>query len=242
MKIVLISTVYFLITFTLNANDMIDSLKAALVQKDASRIITLIESNPGILDAKDENGSSGFVLIAYSGLKPVFERAIVLKQSFSFHEAIVSGNESVVQEYLNNTGNSLINSYSSDGFTPISLAAFFDQTKIAILLFENGADPDLQATNPSKVNALHSAVTKENFELCKILINAGANVNAEQMQNVTPLHSAAHRGNLNIVQLLVENGAEIDKKMENGDTAPIIAERDGHQDVARYLAKKQKMR
>ncbi|MFC3972618.1 ankyrin repeat domain-containing protein [Maribacter confluentis] len=51
------------------------------------------------------------------------------------------------------------------------------------------------AKNPSKVNALHSAIAKENHELCKLLIEYGVDVNTVQMQNVTALHSAVHRGN-----------------------------------------------
>jgi len=213
---------------------MIDSLKSELSKKDITNVIALIASNPEVLEATDENGSSGFMLIAYSGLEPILHKAIELKQSYSFHEAIVAGKEIIILEYINEDG-SLTNSYSRDGFTPLSLAAFFDKTEIAILLLEKGANPNLQATNPSKVNALHSAVAKENLELCEKLIDFGVNVNAAQMQNVTALHSAAHRGNLKIVQLLVENGAKTERTMDNGDTAFTIAKRDGHQDVFEYL-------
>ncbi len=213
---------------------MIDSLKSELSKKDSAHLIALLASHPEVLEETDENGSSGFMLIAYSGLESVFNKAIDLKQSFSFHEAIVAGKESTFQELLK-ANNSLANSHSKDGFTPLSLAAFFDQTSIAIMLLENGADPNLQATNPSKVNALHSAVAKENYELCEKLIAFGVDVNATQMSNVTALHSATHRGNLEIVQLLVEHGAEIEIKMENGDTAVSIAERDNHQEVLKFL-------
>lgn len=103
----------------------------------------------------------------------------------------------------------MINTHSDDGFSLLSLAAFFDQTEIAKSLIEFGADPNLSAKNPSRVNALHSAVAKENYELCMLLIEKGANVNAVQMQNVTALHSAVHRGNLDLVKLLVENEASI---------------------------------
>lgn len=55
------------------------------------------------------------------------------------------------------------------------------------------------------------------------------------MQNVIALHSAAHRGNLKLVMLLVTHGAEINVKMDNGDTAISIAERDGYKEVKAYL-------
>ena len=230
------NTLMFLliISTSLKANDMIDSLKAYTKNMEADKIVSMIIENPQVLDEQDENGSSGLLIIAYSGIESAFNKAKELKKSFTYHEAIVCGKIDLVKDFLKQD-NGYVNRYSGDGFTPLSLAAFFDQTKIAKLLLKNGADPDLHATNPSKVNALHSAVAKENYELCKLLIDFGADVNAVQMQNVTPLHSAAHRGNLKLVKLLIMNGANIHLKMDNGDTALSIAERDGHEEVKQYL-------
>lgn len=224
---------------TIKANDMIDSLKAYIKNKEVEKIINMISEHPKVLDEKDDHGSSGLLIIAYSGIEEAFGKAKELKKLFSFHEAIVCGKMNSVEDSIKQD-KMYVNLYSNDGFTPLSLAAFFDQTEIAKLLLQNGADANLHATNPSKVNALHSAVAKENFELCKLLIEYGVNVNARQIQNVTALHSAAHRANLKLVQLLVENGAEINLKMDNGDTAIIIAEREGHNDVKVYLEGKLK--
>lgn len=127
------------------------------------------------------------------------------------------------------------NSHSEDECTPLSLAAFLDHIVIAELLLKYGGDPNLQATNPSRVNAPHAAVAKANYELCQLLIERGADVNVSQMKNVTALHAAVHRGNLRLVQLLVDRGARTDLKMENVDTALSIAKRDGHEKVVEYL-------
>lgn len=218
---------------------MIDSLKAYIKNKESDKIIACINKNPEILDQIDANGSTGLLIIAYSGLDNAFTVAKKLKKKFDFHEAIVCGKFDFVKQNILQNQN-LINTYSVDGFTPLSLAAFFNETEIAKLLLENGANPNLQATNPSKVNALHSAVAKENYDLCLLLIKYGINVNATQIQSVTALHSAAHRGNLKIVKLLVENGAEINLKMNNGDTAISIAEKDKHKEVFDYLVEKSK--
>ena len=231
-----IGTFIFSLVFstTLKANDMIDSLQVFIKNKEADKIVALITEHPDVLDEKNENGSSGLLIIAYSGIEEAFSKAKELKKSFTFHEAIACGKADFVRDAVRRD-RSHANQYSHDGFTPLSLAAFFDQTEIAKLLLEYGADPGLHATNPSKVNALHSAVAKENYELCKLFIDYGVNVNAAQMQNVTALHAAAHRGNLKLVQLLVENGADVNLPMDNGDTAIAIAERDGHNEVKAYL-------
>ncbi len=214
---------------------MIDSLQTLIQAKDSTEIVKFIEENTTVLEMRDKNGSSGFMLLAYSGITSAFEKAIKLKSTFSFHEAIVAGKISILKGYSDSQIRSLANTHSDDGFTPLSLAAFFDQSAIASLLLEKDADPNLHATNPSKVNALHSAVAKENYELCEKLIDAGADVNAVQTQNVTALHSAVHRGNLEMVKMLVRNGADIRSKMENGDDAFTIAKRDKHLDVLQYL-------
>lgn len=214
---------------------MINSLKTYIENKETDKVISLISNNPSILDIKDENGSSGMFIIAYSGIETIFNKAKNLKTSFSFHEAIICEKIERVKERLIQTDKNIVNEYSNDGFTPLSLAIFFNQTEIAKLLLENGANPDLCAKNPSKVNALHTAVAKENYTLCKLLLDYGVNVNAVQMQNVTPLHSAVHRGNLKIVKLLVENDAKYNPKMDNGDPPKNIAKKEGHKKIEDYL-------
>lgn len=218
---------------------MIELLKTHIQNKEVDKVISLIKENPGILSLKDDNKTTGLMIIAYSGLDKAFEQAIKLKKTFSFHEAIVCGQIEIVKDYLDKPDLNLTNTHSDDGFTPLSLAGFFNQTEIAKLLIEIGADPNISATNASKVNSLHSAIANENYELCEILIKKGVDVNAVQMQNVTALHSAVHRGNLDLTKLLIENGASTSLKMDNGDTALIIAEREGHKSIEKYLLDRQ---
>jgi ankyrin repeat protein len=212
---------------------MLAEFKTLIQNRDEDKLSALISSDPGVLDQIDQNGTSGLLLIAYAGLQAVFKKAKELKTAFTFHEAIVCGKILEVQNDLEDP--SLANARSNDGFTPLSLAAFFNQTEIAKLLLTYGADPNLQATNPAKVNALHSAVARQNIELCKLFISHGANVNAGQTQNITPLHSAAHLGNLELVKLLVDNGADIGSKTDDGKTALDFAVADGHNEVILYL-------
>ena len=214
---------------------MIDSLKTLIKDKDVEKAIAFIEKYPEVLSLTDDNGSSGLMLIAYSGLDKLFDKAVGLKKEFSFHEAIVCGKINIVEDWINTKDDKVVNTYSNDGFTPLSLATFFNQTEIAKLLVIKGADPNLSAKNPSKVNALHAAVAKENIELCKLFIEKGVDVNAIQMDGVTALHSAVHRNNLSMTKLLVNKGADVSLKMKNGDTALLIAQREGHKHIETYL-------
>lgn len=213
---------------------MLTSLKNYLKQQETDKIIQLISDMPQLLDKKDENNTTAFAIIAYSGNAEAFEVAKTLKNSLNFHETILCGDLAKVADHINKD-NDLVNTFSEDGFSPIALATFFDHTEIAKLLLASGGDPGLSATNLSKVNALHSAVAKQNIALCQLYIDHGVNVNATQTQNITPLHSAAHLGNLAIVKLLVENGANIHAKTDNGDDAISFAQKDNHYEVQQYL-------
>lgn len=212
----------------------LNTLKALCKNRAGQQIVNLISGHPEVLNQHDETGSTGFLIIAYSFLPEAFARAKELKKDLTFHEAVVAGNSQKVQQEIA-ADKHLANAFSPDGFSPLSLAAFFGQTEIARYLLAQGADPNLAAKNASGVNALHSAVAREDYDLCVLFIEAGADVNAVQMQNVSALHSATHRGNLPLVKLLIENGAVIDHAMDNGDTAVSIAQREGQTDVERYL-------
>ncbi len=213
---------------------MDSKLKRYIANKEEEHVISVIRENPHMLDDVDESGVSVYFLLAYAGLNTAFAAAVELKKQLSFHEAVVAGKAGIVKEHLQRDS-SLVDSYSTDGFTPLSLAAFFNQTETALLLLAAGADPGRKAINKSEVNALHSAVARENITLCEAFLKRGVDVNVPQMKGVTALHSAVHRGNLEMVKLLIQYGADLEVKMENGETALDIAEREGHKGIAAVL-------
>ncbi len=235
MKSIFLFLFCILTNATLKNDPMIALLKQHLQDKNEAEIILLIQKKPNILELKDDSGTTGLLLIAYSGLEDVFEKAIALKKSFSFHEAIVCGKIEIVEDLLKQESSNLSNSYSNDGFSALALASFFNRTSIAKLLVSKGANPNLAATNPSKVNALHAAIAKENYELCKLFLEVGVKVDTAQTQGVTALHSAVHRGNLALVKLLIEYGASITVQMTNEDTPLLIAKREDHKTIEAYL-------
>jgi ankyrin repeat protein len=69
----------------------------------------------------------------------------------------------------------------------------------------------------------------------RLLIHAGANVNATTFEGVTPLMYAAQNGFTGMVRLLKENGADVNLKPLTGYTALISAVRAGYIGTAEYL-------
>lgn len=70
-----------------------------------------------------------------------------------------------------------------------------------------GVNPD--STNEDGLTALHQCCIDNNAEMLQLLLEYGANVNAEDSEKWTPLHAAATCGHLRLVQCLVARGAHL---------------------------------
>jgi ankyrin repeat protein len=84
------------------------------------------------------------------------------------------------------------------------------RTEVVRLLLENGADADVKSTdNESKgTTALMSAAYNGYAEIVMLLIDKGAELNAENMYGYTALKSASSKGHTVIVELLKKAGAK----------------------------------
>ena len=85
---------------------------------------------------------------------------------------------------------------------------------------------------------LHLAATRGSLEITKLLLEAGADVNAEGaavQRKGHPLHSAAALNRVAVGALLMERGAEVDARNSVGETALIVASRSGHPEMVELL-------
>ena len=91
------------------------------------------------------------------------------------------------------------------------------QQEILKLLIEKGAEVNIRDKIVGKT-PLHKAARYGRVDLCQILVDNGADVNARTTAGTTPLHWAAEEGYYKVVQFLLENGANVNSKNVNGDT------------------------
>jgi len=84
---------------------------------------------------------------------------------------------------------------------------------------------------------LHQAVLRGNLAEVRRLINAGANINARNIERLTPLMLAAHRGHVNIIRYLLTRGANARARQNenNPRTALIYAVERGNVNSVRAL-------
>lgn len=121
----------------------------------------------------------------------------------------------------------LVNSHSHDGWTPLALAAHFGSRESAKLLLAAGADHGIRSQNPTGNTPLHAAVAGKRHEIVELLVEAGADVNAQDADGWTPLNLAAHEGVADTVSYLLANSADPSIPAANGQTPLQTAEREG---------------
>ncbi|GFS01784.1 protein phosphatase 1 regulatory subunit 12A [Elysia marginata] len=74
--------------------------------------------------------------------------------------------------------------------------------------------------------ALHVAAAKGYMKVMSLLLEAGVDVNAEDLDGWTPLHAAAHWGQEDACKLLAEHNCDMLYKNKAGHTALDLAEKD----------------
>jgi ankyrin repeat protein len=79
------------------------------------------------------------------------------------------------------------------------------------------------------------AVEFGQFEITKLLVDRGINVNASTYEGVTPLMFAAQNGDTEIMRYLIGQGADVNARPDNDVTALISAARTGYYDAAALL-------
>lgn len=90
------------------------------------------------------------------------------------------------------------------------------------ILLAAGADPSAIDTQHGQT-ALHMAAMANDFELVKIILDAGVDVNTRNMHNTIPLHVALARGSKSCVGLLLSAGANCNLQDDEGANAFHIA-------------------
>jgi uncharacterized protein len=129
-------------------------------------------------------------------------------------EAAAFGRTKRLRELLDDDP-ALANAFGDDGFQPLGLACFFGHADAARLLLDRGANPNTLARNEHiQTSALHAAAASESkdpdtrYQLCKLLLEHGADPNLRQGGGGRPIDTARMTGHEQLERLLREHGAE----------------------------------
>ena len=176
---------------------LIDAIRAG----DAATVDALLAKNPRLADATDANQQSAVMVATYAhqfAIAQALHKAGAELDNFS--AAAIGYLPEVVEFYDWNPAT--IDWFAKDGFTPLQLACYFGQAEVALWLIEKGADIHAVSKNGAALQAIHAAVAGRNAAIVRALIDAGADLNAEQAGGFTPLMAAEENGDGEIVAML----------------------------------------
>lgn len=110
--------------------------------------------------------------------------------------------------------------------------------KIAELLIKYGANIEGYVGEEDNYTPLIIAMSKRNFEMAKLLINNGANINAIHCDDgESPLIKASKNNNLSLVRLLLSKKANPHIRNKNKKTALDIAKENNYYEIIELLSK-----
>lgn len=132
--------------------------------------------------------------------------------------AVVRGHKEIVAYLISKQAD--VNTVNIRGNTPLIHSK---SPEITLLLLESGAIAtiDLLSLQPEVGNALHRATREGELEIVKLLIQRGANINIENLQDLTALDLAVINKNTEIVKFLISQNADVNRVNTRGVT-PLI--------------------
>lgn len=186
--------------------DAIRAMVDAVQALDRERITASLAAEAALAESTLPNGQSAILHAKYNGRDDIVQTLLASGLRLTLAEAAAVGETARVRKIVEAWPDA-VNHYSRDGFTPLQLASFFGYPEIVQALLDAGADVLAVARNPMRIQPIHAAVASRNAASVRMLIDAGADVNARQQDDYTPLAAARQNGDGEIEAMLEEAGA-----------------------------------
>ena len=138
----------------------------------------------------------------------------------TIHAAIITKSAEIVKLLLDKDKD-LVN---QDGSMDLHNALMFGSPDIVQILLDAGADPNSESYGKTP---LMSSVL--NINTAKMLIDSGANVDAQDNEGGYAMLYAIKEKNYEVVEFLLEKGADVSLQADNGDSVASILQRDSKQ-------------
>jgi len=182
--------------------------------------IALVEAHAEeYLSSHSDDTDLTFKTIFSYAINQTVIKAMVSQAEPLLHRAVERAQEKQVKELLEQ--NVDVNERAEAGWTALLYASAQGYPRIARLLLEAGANPDIG--NVHNITPLMYSARYGNEEVCKLLIDYGAGLNLQDVYGETALMVAARTGHPKIAKLLITAGAEIGIRNRQAQSALDLA-------------------
>jgi ankyrin repeat protein len=217
----------------------------AAVQGDVA-LVHLLLARGADAGVRDSRGATALMLAAERGhlavVRLLVPSANMDARGEALRSAACAGHQEVLVWLLDEAGAAL--EYGgTDGRTPLTCAVLGGQAALAEELLSRGAHLEARSSTflplENRVDTgwhpLHYAVDRRHPLLVQLLLQAGAQVDAETHEGTTPLMLAARRGDEDSVRLLLQAGADPLRQTQRQATALSLSRAYGKPSVTRLL-------
>lgn len=208
---------------------------AAVQQNDLVALRGLLKADPALANARTPQGLSLLQLACYQRFQPGIDALLAAGAQPDAWAAAALGDAPRLRALVEADRN-VLEAPGPDGFPALHLAAHFGHVEALRALLDLGASPGLVGGPPLANTALHAALAGRQREAARLLLAAGAPVDAPDHGGNTPVHLAAAVGDEEIVALLDQMGADLDARNAKGQTPYDLARERDDARLAAYLA------
>lgn len=184
---------------------------------DEVEIVRLLVNRGANINTKDYGGLSPVLYAAFYDQRRTAGFLLKRGAKDQFFAAVLLGDVPTLRNMIARGAD--VNQRGPMGMTGLHGAATQNHLKIALLLLQNGANPNLKLAGDSSVTPLFSATSQGHPKMVELLLRHGANPDVgKEKTNITPLGIAAFEGNLEEMKMLVKHGADIN----GGLSSPLL--------------------
>mmetsp|Transcript_38602 Transcript_38602/g.72351 ORF Transcript_38602/g.72351 Transcript_38602/m.72351 type:complete len:236 (+) Transcript_38602:269-976(+) len=161
-------------------------------------------------------------------------------QAVAFRGAVERGDLEAVEEQLTAGFNPTYKMTDGSNWSVLMIGAFSGQGTMVEKFTKGGRNPKIDDRDPNGFQAIQLAALRGHSEICQVLLDKKADVNAEDGDGETSLMKAAAEGHVEVVKLLLKANADPDAVDRNDMSAIKKAARWGHIDCLKELLPKVK--
>jgi hypothetical protein len=147
-------------------------------------------------------------------------------------QAARDGNVPAIKNLLN-SGSNINEHNSSNGWTPLFWAIYYDKPDAVQILLDKGASVNIQDADGN--SPLMLAISQGNKKIFKLLLEKGAEVNVKNKKQETPLSQAVYSADVELVKILICKDADVESVDAYGRNMITYAEENKYIDILELL-------